>query len=103
MLKFAPKNNKQILIAVMKERQIFVYKLLLPLAGHSQKLIIASVGKYLLNFHSFFKTFSSFSRSRKNCALTGRSRSIYRMFQLSRMKIREFANDGRFIGITKSS
>ena len=43
------------------------------------------------------------TRVRSLCALTGRSRSTYRKFKLSRIKLRELANIGQVPGIVKSS
>ncbi len=43
------------------------------------------------------------SRQRKRCAITGRSRGVYRKFGLSRVKIREVANRGEIPGLSKAS
>ncbi|HKT75021.1 MAG TPA: 30S ribosomal protein S14 [Steroidobacteraceae bacterium] len=43
------------------------------------------------------------SRQRKRCAITGRSRGVYRKFGLARVKIREVANRGEIPGLTKAS
>ena len=43
------------------------------------------------------------SRRRNRCAITGRSRGVYRKFGLSRVKIREVANRGEIPGLTKAS
>ena len=46
---------------------------------------------------------SSPARQRNRCALTGRSRGVYRKFGLARVKIREVANRGEIPGLTKAS
>jgi len=46
---------------------------------------------------------SSKSRQRNRCAITGRSRGVYRKFGLSRVKIREVAFRGEIPGLTKAS
>ena len=46
---------------------------------------------------------SSPSRQRKRCAITGRSRGVYRKFGLSRVKIREITNRGEIPGLSKAS
>ena len=46
---------------------------------------------------------ASASRGRKRCAITGRSRGVYRKFGLARVKIREVANRGEIPGLVKSS
>jgi len=43
------------------------------------------------------------SRHRNRCWVTGRSRSFYRDFGLSRHVLREMAHDGLIPGLTKSS
>jgi len=43
------------------------------------------------------------SRARNRCAITGRSRGVYRKFGLSRVKIREVANRGEIPGLSKAS
>jgi small subunit ribosomal protein S14 len=43
------------------------------------------------------------TRVRNRCMVTGRSRSVYRKFQLSRIMIRELGNMGMIPGLTKSS
>jgi small subunit ribosomal protein S14 len=46
---------------------------------------------------------ASASRGRSRCAITGRSRGVYRKFGLSRVKIREVANRGEIPGLSKAS
>jgi small subunit ribosomal protein S14 len=46
---------------------------------------------------------ASASRQRNRCAITGRSRGVYRKFGLSRVKIREVASRGEIPGLTKAS
>jgi small subunit ribosomal protein S14 len=43
------------------------------------------------------------ARQRNRCAITGRSRGVYRKFGLSRVKIREVANRGEIPGLSKAS
>jgi small subunit ribosomal protein S14 len=43
------------------------------------------------------------TRLRNLCALTGRSRGVYRKFKLSRIKLRELALEGKVPGMRKSS
>ena len=42
-------------------------------------------------------------RIRNRCNLTGRPRGYYRKFGLSRISLREMANNGKMPGITKAS
>ncbi|MFT3907281.1 MAG: 30S ribosomal protein S14 [Steroidobacteraceae bacterium] len=43
------------------------------------------------------------TRQRKRCAITGRSRGVYRKFGLARTKIREVAMRGEIPGLAKAS
>lgn len=43
------------------------------------------------------------SRYCRRCALTGRSRGVYRKFGLGRNKLREYAMEGHIPGLTKAS
>ena len=51
----------------------------------------------------FYPVNSSISRIRNRCVLTGRGRSIYRDFRLSRMQLRHMASFGLLMGVKKSS
>ena len=42
-------------------------------------------------------------RVKNRCVLTGRARSVYRLFRLSRIKFRELASQGMLPGVTKAS
>ena len=42
-------------------------------------------------------------RHRNRCAITGRSRGVYRKFGLARTKLREAANRGEIPGLSKAS
>ena len=46
---------------------------------------------------------ASKSRQRNRCAISGRSRGVYRKFGLARVKSREVANRGEIPGLTKAS
>ena len=46
---------------------------------------------------------SSKVRVHNRCALTGRSRGYYRKLKMSRIKLRELANEGQIPGAKKSS
>jgi small subunit ribosomal protein S14 len=43
------------------------------------------------------------TRVRSLCALTGRSRAVYRKFKISRIKLRELALEGKIPGMRKAS
>jgi small subunit ribosomal protein S14 len=46
---------------------------------------------------------SSITRIKNRCILTGRSRSVYRFFKLSRIQLRKLASDGSLPGLSKHS
>jgi small subunit ribosomal protein S14 len=46
---------------------------------------------------------SSRTRLRNRCTLTGRSRSTYRRFGLSRLRFRKLAWEGKLLGVRKAS
>ena len=46
---------------------------------------------------------SSKVRIKQRCDLTGRSRSVYRKFRLSRIALRELASTGQIPGMVKAS
>lgn len=46
---------------------------------------------------------ASATRLRNLCALTGRSRGVYRKFKISRIKLRELALQGKVPGMRKAS
>jgi small subunit ribosomal protein S14 len=46
---------------------------------------------------------ASASRKRNRCAITGRSRGVYRKFGLARTKLREAAMRGEIPGLSKAS
>jgi small subunit ribosomal protein S14 len=51
----------------------------------------------------FFPKNSSLSRIKNLCILTGRTRSIYRFFKISRLQFRKLASKGVLTGISKYS
>jgi small subunit ribosomal protein S14 len=46
---------------------------------------------------------SSATRIRNRCEMTGRPRSFYRRFRISRIALRELASTGQIPGMTKAS
>ena len=46
---------------------------------------------------------SSFVRVRNRCELTGRAKSYYRRFKISRIALRDLASSGQIPGVIKSS
>jgi small subunit ribosomal protein S14 len=52
---------------------------------------------------SFFNQNSSITRIKNICILTGRSKSIYRLFKISRIQLRKLASEGFLPGVSKYS
>jgi ribosomal protein S14 len=46
---------------------------------------------------------SSKTRIQNRCIVTGRSRSVYKLFRVSRIVFRELASQGGLLGISKAS
>jgi len=61
------------------------------------------IRKYIQNLQPQLLAKNSFTKVRSICILTGRSRSVYRAFKMSRIKLREYASQGYFTGISKAS
>lgn len=51
----------------------------------------------------FFHQNSSLTRIKNLCVLTGRSKSIYRLFKISRIQLRKLASIGYLPGVSKYS
>jgi small subunit ribosomal protein S14 len=90
-------------------RQNFFIKELYFLSSKTLKPFLASknppyqfIFKYMFNF-ILRNSSLNFTRAKSICLLTGRSRSVYRMFKLSRLKVREYAHSGYFSGLSKAS
>jgi small subunit ribosomal protein S14 len=51
----------------------------------------------------FFHQNSSITRIKNLCVLTGRSKSVYRLFKISRIQLRKLASEGFLPGVSKYS
>lgn len=100
MLKFNVKENKIRQNLYKNEMQNQIFKTIKPMIV---KFKSKKLRNYLQNLTNKSSKYSSFTRTRTICILTGRTRSVYRFFRLSRIKIREYANAGYFTGVTKAS
>jgi small subunit ribosomal protein S14 len=100
MLKFNVKENKIRQKLYKNEIQNQIFKTIKPMLVKFQS---KKLRNYLQNLTNKSSKYSSFTRTRTICILTGRTRSVYRFFRISRIKIREYANAGYFTGVTKAS
>jgi ribosomal protein S14 len=103
MLKFSVKNNLQRLNIKKYELTLCTQKILQIFLSNKDYPSKTIIQKYLSNLKQFNTPSNSSSRLRSVCILTGRSRSVYRSFKMSRLKVKEYANMGFFIGMSKSS
>ena len=98
-------KNKIILkktFLIYKKKQVL--NLILNLRSFKFKLIILNRLKLFFNFlNSKFHKQSHLNRFKKYCLLTARSKSIYNLFCLSRLKIKELAWKGILTGVKKFS
>lgn len=108
-MKKLTKSNKLILSKNFLTNKIFfILKLILY---YFSFLKIDSNFKYLIvqikQFYNFkvskFTRYSFFSKFKRNCLLTHRSHSVYSLFRLSRIKIKELAWRGLLTGLKHSS
>ena len=100
MLKFSRKNEQQRQQLHIKEYQKLlknIFSKFFLLQMHS------SIRKYITNLQQSLNSKTSYTKTRNVCLLTGRARSVYRLFKLSRAQIREYSHNGYFIGISKAS
>ena len=67
------------------------------------QIFISQWQRYCVHWQAKLLSHSSFTKTRSICFLTGRSRSVYRFFKLSRLKIRSYAAAGHFVGLSKAS
>ena len=51
----------------------------------------------------FFNSNSSITRIKNLCILTGGSKSVYRLFKISRIQLRKLASEGFLPGVSKYS
>ena len=100
MLKIYSKNEKLRQQIAKKEMIHILRQILTPFFSRTPT---PHIQRYLLNLQQKLMFSSSLTKSRSICILTGRSRSVYRSFRLSRIKLREYANAGYFTGLSKAS
>ena len=98
MQKKIKKNIKQRYLFRNFEKRRLVLKII------SRNLDIKKDLRWKLNQKwFFFHQNSSITRIKNLCVLTGRSRSIYRLFKISRIQLRKLASNGFLPGVSKYS
>jgi ribosomal protein S14 len=104
MLKINKKN--EVLRATLYKKIYFKIALTVLTKIFSKKLnkkLNLQMTKYIQNLHPQLFVQNNCTKVRSICILTGRSRSVYRTFKMSRLKLREYASQGYFNGISKAS
>lgn len=100
MLKISNKQENWRHFLYKQEIKFLVYK---TIRLNWLKISSKKIRQYLQDLINQTNRKFSYTRTRNICILTGRSRSVYRFFRISRLKFREYASSGYFIGIRKSS
>ena len=98
MKKKIKQNIKQRYLFKKLEKKKIILKILLKNLNIKKKV------RYKIQQKWFFYTnIYSITRIKNLCILTGRSRSIYRLFRISRIQLRKIATEGFLPGISKYS
>jgi ribosomal protein S14 len=100
MLKISSKNEKLRKQIVQTEMTPILRQIVSRLFFRNKT---SHIQRYLVDVQHRVLFTSSFTKVRNICILTGRNRSVYRSFRLSRIKLREYANAGYFTGLSKAS
>ena len=99
---FKTNKKNEILRSTLHKRIYFKFVIkILPLFFY--KKLNTRIFKYIQNLQPQVFVQNNSTKVRSICILTGRSRSVYRAFKMSRLKIREYASQGYFTGISKAS
>ena len=98
MHKKIKKNIKQRYLFKNLEKKRLIYKIISKNTFLEKKIRLNAQQKWF-----FFNQNSSLTRIKNICVLTGRTRSIYRLFKISRVQLRKLASEGALPGISKFS
>lgn len=98
MQKQIKKNIKQRYLFQINEKKRLIIRIL------SKNLYIHPQIRFKIRQKNlFFNQNSSICRIKNLCILTGRSRSVYRFFKISRIQLRKYASEGFLPGLSKYS
>jgi len=98
MQKKIKKNIKQRYLFRNFEKKRLILKIILKNLNINKELRWKIQQKWF-----FFNQNSSITRIKNICVLTGRSRSIYRLFKISRIQLRKLTSEGFLPGVSKYS
>jgi len=85
-----------------KEINKQIYKYILMQFAH-KTFSSSLIRKYFIFIYNWENSYKLNKKNKHMCFLTGRSRAVYRTFHLSRLKIKEHAQYGHFLGLKKIS
>lgn len=90
------KNKKQRSLYKQLEKKKLIFKII------SKNFLFSKEIRWKTQQNFFqINNNSSITRIKNRCIITGRSKSIYRFFKLSRIQLREFASQGLLPGLSK--
>lgn len=98
MQKKIKKNIKQRYLFQNFEKKRLILKIILKNLNIKKELRWKLQQKWF-----FFNQNTSITRIKNLCILTGRSKSIYRLFKISRIQLRKLASEGFLPGVSKYS
>jgi small subunit ribosomal protein S14 len=98
MQKKIKKNIKQRYLFKSLEKKRLIYKIISKNLNLKKDLRWKAQQRWF-----FFDQNSSITRIKNLCVLTGRSKSIYRLFKMSRIQLRKLASEGFLPGVSKYS
>ena len=98
MQKKIKKNIKQRYLFKNLEKKRLVLKIILKNLNIKKDLRWKLQQKWF-----FFNQNSSLTRIKNLCTLTGRSKSVYRLFKMSRIQLRKLTSEGFLPGVSKYS
>lgn len=98
MQKKIKKNIKQRYLFQNLEKKRLIYKIISKNLNLQKNIRWKVQQKWF-----FFNQNSSLTRIKNLCVLTGRTRSVYRLFKISRIQLRKLASEGFLPGVSKYS
>ena len=98
MLKSIEKDKKYRKLVSKSEVKRLLYKSII----HDMNIEKKTRADYRNKFHKLSRL-SCKVKVNNRCIQTGRSKSVLRLFKLSRIRFRDLASQGLLVGVTKSS
>jgi small subunit ribosomal protein S14 len=90
-------KNRRILVKKLEKKRLCLLAII-----HNQELPQSIRWKSVQKLNKLLQK-GAVNQIRNRCVLTGRSRSVYRLFRISRIQFRDLGSNGLIPGIRKSS